>query len=395
MRDKVWAYIIGTSLVLFAIHNPLQPLKEYLFLPVIGLAFGLLATIVVLQDNKEKITLGHKGIYIPLMIIVASIAISGFVNGQGLAAKVTPALFGAFMFGVYLASRILGSRVFVPFTWAVIIGSLGIIAFGFINQGIKTGGYIFSPTNYDIATGFLVFGLLVSSLNNRWWLSSIALVGLFFTGAEEGLFATAVVLVIILIRRDWSKKILLPVSALVVTIIACSSIGITQALYFPTVEKTAQAKEAIEETPIGKALDKVIPNIITTPIDKALPIESPEEFDELLNEATGHRWIDHWRIPPIKPFGYGYNINSFYQGIPHNVPLIITHQIGIVATIAWLWIVIYCAFKTKWKYAWIGLIALSVFDHFIWTQAAPWFWALAGVSSAHSTKSDYIFKGGK
>ncbi len=38
------------------------------------------------------------------------------------------------------------------------------------------------------------------------------------------------------------------------------------------------------------------------------------------------------------------------------------------------------------------IMALSVFDHFIFTQLAPWWWALVGVATASDIKSDLIFK---
>jgi len=74
------------------------------------------------------------------------------------------------------------------------------------------------------------------------------------------------------------------------------------------------------------------------------------------------------------------------------VPLIIVDQIGPLAGLAWLWVTIACLVKTKWRYAFIAVIALSLFDHYIWTQAAPYWWVLVGVSTTSTIKSDLIFR---
>jgi hypothetical protein len=43
------------------------------------------------------------------------------------------------------------------------------------------------------------------------------------------------------------------------------------------------------------------------------------------------------------------------------------------------------------KYAWIALLSLCVFDHYIWTQAGIWFYLLIGVSTSSDIKTDKIF----
>jgi len=378
MKDKIWAWIIGTGFVLFAIHNPYQPFKEYAFLPIVGLTFSLMGMFIILSDHRREITLGSKKLWIPLAVIVVSIAGSGFVNPveEGIPALFAPMLFGVYLFGAYLTGRVAGKDLFVPFAWAVVIGTLGLVAWiatGGIGYGnIRSGGYIISPTNYDIATGLLVFGALVCIVKRQWMIVTVALAGLMLTGAGEALFVCGVLLIVVLARRDWGKRMLAPIGILVVVLAICTPLGITQALHMPSVKMVTHAQEAATM------------EVITE--------EDAEVRDKLMEEATGFRWITHWRIQPIRPLGYGYNITEFYWGIPHNVPLIIVHQIGLVAGIAWLWVTLFCLVKTRWKYAFVGVLALSVFDHFIWTQVAPWWWVLVGVSSASSLHSDLIFK---
>jgi hypothetical protein len=96
----------------------------------------------------------------------------------------------------------------------------------------------------------------------------------------------------------------------------------------------------------------------------------------------------------FKPFGDGYMVTEFKHNTVHNVPLIIIQQLGIpgiIAALAWLWISFYCLFKTKYKYVWIIILALSVFDHYIWTQLTPWWWVAIGITTVNNG-NDLIFK---
>jgi hypothetical protein len=66
---------------------------------------------------------------------------------------------------------------------------------------------------------------------------------------------------------------------------------------------------------------------------------------------------------------------------------------GVLAGMAWLWVSIWCLVKTKWKYLFALIFALSVFDHFIWTQLNSIWWLAVGVSTAPANiKSDLLFR---
>jgi hypothetical protein len=367
-RNNAYAWIIGIGILLFAIHNPYQPLIEYLFLPQVGMIMVVIGTLYCLMDNRKQITLGSKFIWIPLIIISVSITVSSFwqffTHTQDFKEAFVPAIFGWILFGLYLVGRILGEKIFKPFIFIVIIESISCVVYGLVNIGVKTGG-IASPTNYDMATGLLILGTVVSVVKKQWWLWIITLIGLAFTGADEAIFSVFVLIVALIIRRDWSKKLLLSISVIVLLFIIGLSTGYVQKLYQPTLDKVTAFTQAVK----GQG-----------------------NTDELLDVATGDRWNNHWKLSPIKPFGYGYNINNFYYGIPHNVVLIIIEQVGILAALAWLFVVFYCLVKTKWKYAFIAVLSLSVFDHFIFTQFAPFLPCLIGVASLNNLKSDFIYK---
>lgn len=375
MKTKYAAWIIGTGIMLMAIHTRLLTITDskgvtWLFLPQIGLMCAMMLTLVYVAMSYKKITLGSKFIWIPLLVIVGSIITSvvwQFAEGNiGLWDMTSKAFFGVFLFCLYLTARNMGQELFKPFTIATVIVSISCIAYGVVYFGHKTGG-LASPTNYDMATGLLIIGTVVSVVKRQWWLWAITLVGLSFTGADEAIFAVVVLVIALIIRRDWSKKILLPIGIVVILFIFGLSTGALQKLYQPTVDKVVAFTQVIRGN-------------------------HTESTDKLMDIATGFRWTTYWKLSPIKPFGYGYNIDYFYPGIPHNVVLIIIEQIGIAGAIAWLFVILYCLIKTKWKYAFIAILSLSVFDHFIWTQVATWEFAIIGVASASKINSDLIFR---
>jgi hypothetical protein len=336
---------------------------DYLYLPVAGAIMIWLVTVEYFADlrKKHEIDLGSKWIWIPLAVLVGTIVIRPLyelIYGRFEIIDLAYSCYAVGLFGLYLVSRKLGTAIFTPFIFGVVITSVTLVVVGFINPGVKQGGLI-SPTNYDMATGFLIFGTLVCVWRKQWILTSIALIGLFFTGADEAIFSLAVIFATVLIRRDFSKKLILPIAALGLCLIICTPLGITEELYSPAAQK----------------------------------VESATEGDWL--KATGYRVTGNWQISELKLFGNGYYINwddSFKGRIPHNIPLIIVEQIGIIGAIAWCFVTGYCLFKTKMKYAWIGLLSLCVFDHYIWTQAAPYWWCLVAISTTVDMKSDLIYK---
>lgn len=321
-----------------------------------------------------RLDLGNKYIYVPLLVIVASIAISGFVNGNGLGGKVTPLFFGIYLFGAYLAARKLGKGIFLPFVVCVVVEAISCVVYGVMYPGERAGGIVawsgsnITGGNYAIAVRFLVFGAVVGMFRYQWLLWVVALVGLIFTGCEEAAIAVGVLGLVVLFRQDWGKKLLVPAIGAVIILAVLTPMGITYKLIQPAFWYA----EALSE----------LPNARTT-----------EERVEILDVATNNRWTSYVNtINSIAPVGHGYNITHFYLGIPHNVPLVIIEQVGIVAAVAWLFLIIYCLVKTKWKYAFTAVLVLSVFDHALWTQAAPWVWVLVGVATSSTVKSDLVFK---
>ncbi len=373
MRNKIYSWLIGSGILFMAIHNRLLTITDsqgvtWFFLPTVGVYIAMLGVFACLAENHKKITFGSKWLWIPLSIIALSIIAAEVyqvaIGNKAIMQAYNNTLFAVFLFGLYLIARILKEDLFKPFTVAVIIMAISAIPYALILDA-KTGG-LASPTNYDMGAGLLIFGTLVSGLKQRWWLCSIAVIGLFFMGAEEGYFALAVLAATVIIRRDFGRRMLAPLGISIVGLLMLVVSGHLGVVVNPTLERFNQVALAAETDGI--------------------------ERDLLLDEATGYRWVTHWRLSPIQPLGYGYNIDKFYLGIPHNIVLIIIEQVGIIAALAWLFAMGYLLIKTKWRYAVIGVLALGLLDHYFWTQVAPWTWALSGVASVSDIKSDLIFR---
>ena len=377
-------YLIGSGLVLIAVHNPNQPLLSYAFLPWVGIMLIVGSIISVSFKDYKQAGLGSKWVWIPLLILCLTITASGiaqYFRGEvtwqrGLAPLASTLIW----FGLYLVTRIEGEGIGKPVAIAVIVESVSIVAFAFLSNGVRGGGLV-SPTNYDMATAFLVFGTFISPKRWQWWLSAIAIVGLFFTGAEEGMVAIGAAALVVLIVNDWNWKTLAPITALAVAVLVATPIGITQTLYGYGGGKPVIYGENPSTLNKAQAVQGAIQNI-----------DNPTEFNKGMDTATGYRWSTHWRIRPIKLFGYGYNLTEFYWGIPHNIILIIIEQIGVIGLGAWIVVTGYCIKTSKRWYLWGTFLALAGFDHYFWTQWAPAYFVAVGLSEARPYLTPAIFR---
>jgi hypothetical protein len=213
-REKWWAVTIGSGLALLPIHNTFltglatnSQGQVVFFIPSFGYMLLILGAGAFLVYNWERVKeagLGDKRVWIPLAVIVAGMGVSGAVNGVGLQGKVSPLFMGMALFAVYLSARVLGESLFRILAPFVAIGSVSIIVAGLVNPGQYTGGFI---TNYCAAAGYLIFGTLV--YRGRWQFPLILLAGaaLFMVGALEAVFIIGVLGLVVLARRDFSRRL--------------------------------------------------------------------------------------------------------------------------------------------------------------------------------------------
>lgn len=354
------SWLIGLGSIFFIWHNINQPLINIFFIPQVGMAmmFAGLCICLVKTEWREFFRIRDWKIDIPILVIFLSIVLSSIghdavkTNSQWWSIVAV----GIMLVGLYYCARELGNRIWKPYAIAVVIESISIVWYGAVHNWIPNGGLL-SNTNYDIAIGLLIFGLLVAAEKNQWWLAGFVVVGIYFSGAAEGLFAI-IALGIIWTIKNWKVVKRIPVKNLIITG------GIGAAVVIGMIPVTWS------NIWTSKLVDRII-----------------DAINGNWYVASGYRMsaAGNWNLTmPIRPFGYGFNFNNFYVGIPHNLGLIIIEQVGIVAFIAFVLLAIYMIRKMSWhwKWVWIGMILLGVFDHFIWTEAAPWWWLVAGICSA-------------
>ena len=384
-KEKILAFIIGVGIALTPIHNTwlTNLVKDNgevsFFIPSFGVALWFIGSLMFVVYYWGKINWGEKRIYIPLAIIVCAMTITG-INEETIGGKITPFFMGISLFSLYLAARIIGRDILIPLAVGVAVASLGSIVYGLIYRIIPSGGYVFD-SNYDILAGYVLLGLAL--FIHRWqkWLAMLSLSAMLLSGSPEAFFVLCIVGIAVLYRRDWSKKLIYVLTPVVILIAIWMGVGWGGELYGFTYETLQmQARHTDNE------------------VSDKMPAEIVEENNiTYYRSAVGYRFlVIITELQNVKPLGTGYILTDFSrQRNVHNVPLVIVQQLGyggIVAAIAWIWVSIYCLIKTKWKYAWITLLALCVFDHYIWTQLAPIWWVVVGASLTSNIKDDYIFK---
>jgi len=369
--NRLWAIIIGTGLALSPIHNSgltnsvTQNGVVEVFIPAVGWALWLIGSLGFVVKYWEQLDWGNWKLLTAFAVIIASMGISGAIYGEGLKEKLAPLFTGLSFLAVYLVARKLGKDVFFILVPFVILGAVVSAINGLLYPGQPAGGLI---TNYCASAGFLIFGAMVNQGRWQWVLLAIMLIGLFFIGSLEAVFILVVLGIVVIARRDFSRRFIVVAGAMVLLV------GIWVALGYLT--------------PLYEGNHNL--GVLFSLISGRMALTS----DTLSALTTGRSVAIIEAMRNIGIFGHGYFLGTVGGGIVHNVPLIIVHQIGILAAIAWVFVTLYCLIKTKWKYAWVAILAMCVWDHYIWTQFAPYWWALAGASTTSVITSDKIFSRG-
>ena len=367
--------VIGLGLALLPIHNQwLTSLatnskgETLFFLPAFGYLLLIMGAGLFLVNNWDKVQQmgwGDKKVVIPLIIISGLIGLSG-LTAEGWQDKVAPLGMGLALFATYLVARVLGRGIFFAFAPFVIVGVVSIVVGGLLSAGEPTGGFI---TNYCASGGYIIIGILLVLPRSlpRWPFIMVALVGLFFVGALEVVFIISMLGIVVLVRRDFGRSLYILTGCVVVVIVVWWLLGYLTPLY------------------MGNSNIQYL----------WMAISGQSAIDsELLEGMTSGRWgVYMTALADIRLLGHGLFLGVVEGGTVHNVPLIIMHQVGPIVAVMWLFVSAYCLIKTQWKYAWVAVIAMGVFDHYLWTQFTPLWWALVGVSTNTTIQSDLIFRG--
>lgn len=366
---------MGAGLALSPIHNQwLTSLftnskgETVFFLPAFGYLLLIMGSGLFLLNNWQMVQemgWGDKRVVACLLLIVLGISLSGLVY-DGWQDKLAPMGMGLALFSLYLTGRVLGKDVFLPLAIGSVIASLGVIIHAVLYPGVITGGFVFEY-NYDIVVGYILLGSALFIHRWQWLVAGVALVAILLSGSPEGIFAIGVLGLVVIIRRDWGKRLGIIVAIVSILAVIGLASGYGQRLYSYVI-KTAKGESVSASGSVKNTVNAIEYRIY------------------IIKDAMSN----------IKPLGEGYNLTDFGRSPNvHNVPLVIVQQLGypgILAGLAWLWVSLWCLVKTKWKYVWVLILVLSVFDHFIWTQLAPYWWVIIGASTASSIKTDLVFK---
>ena len=375
--SRIWAYVIGVCVALSPIHN--QCLTDItsnskgetlFFLPAFGYLLLIMGAGLFLLNNWQRVKeigWGDKRVVGCLLFIVLAISASGAAY-SGLQDRFAPMGMGLVLFALYLCGRVLGKDMFLPLAVGATVASLGVIAHQIVYPGVITGGFVFED-NYDIVVGYVLLGAALFIHRWQWILAGLALVAILLTGSPEGLFALGVVGIVVLVRKDWGRRLAIILTPVVIIVVVGLISGYGQTLY-----------DYAGEVVAGKAASPY----------GGEGVNAIERRLQVIGDAMSN----------IKPLGEGYNLTNFSRSANvHNVPLVLVQQLGypgILAGLAWLCVSVWCLIKTRWKYAWIAILALSVWDHFIFTQLGVVWWLVVGASTAPDNigtiKSDLLFK---
>lgn len=385
VKDKWWVLLLGIGLAIVPIHNQLLTAlatvrgEVLVFIPAVGFTLlfaGSLFFVYRHWTRLKAVGMGEKSLLIPLLVIVGAIALSG-VTADTWTGALAPAAMGIGLLALYMTSRLLGQRVFIPLAIGAVVAAIGIIASQIAGQTTwpslfwdfgGTGGLVFEK-NYAMATWYILIGAILCPHKARWLILLLGCVALSLSGSAEFAWACGIGAVVMGFRRDWSKKLLLAVGG--ITLVAVVFVGIGTGT-----QTWGRMLTAISEV-VGIP-DGIMPEVT----DGYLPV-------------AGRLAVIKEAMTNIQPLGEGYGPLEVHHNTVHNVPLVIIQQLGwpgVVAALAWLWVSIYCLVKTRFKYAWVLVLALGVWNHFTWTQFAPLWWMLVGVSTTATIEHDRLWR---
>jgi len=338
--DRRLAILMGLGLVLI----PIQRVGLAISISGFGLVLVATACIIVLRLKERNLIFGPRYVYIPLTVIVLSMLLSE--------CDWTTKMLGVSLFAIYIAGINLKETLWL-LRFAVLVGCISIVVYNMLMDG-RTGG-IYQTNNYNIALGAIMMGTVMFGLRRRWILATVVVSGLLFTGAEEALIAMAVLGLVLLVRRDWSKRTLLPAGLIVLLIVVGTLTGLTHQLW-----STMRVDAAVQ--------------------------------GDMHTVVSGR--LDGWKmaLTDIRPLGHGYSpLNVSYDSV-HNVPLRILYEVGPLAAACWVFVMVSVLAKSKRKYIPAAIIGLSLVDHFMWTQLCIYTFVALGIAMQPKGESDLVFR---
>ncbi len=323
-----------TPVYLFFYPLILLPLYQSSNLRWLLLGLAALGALSVVVSTEHRYY-GNRVIWgcLGLMTLIA------IINGSTVSNIILLPLYGLIMLG---ALQLRNNRGFTIFTLLVLAEVVSTIVMSFQRSESGNGGLIDSA-NYNLAAGLILIGFLLSSDKYKWIIFPLVVIGAFLTSGEEALVLLGTLIIVIIIRQDWSKKVMPSLLIALVCIVLLLCFHQPERLYVAITDQVNVVKGQATTHDLVRGRYEGYELAITTPT------------------VLGHEFNVEWDTNTI-----------------HDVPLRVMYDLGILGLLAFLVILVVWV-KDAPIYVGASVVAMMLFDHYLWTQIGAWLWVLFGL----------------
>jgi len=296
----------------------------------------------------------------PLLVIVALAGLRCFYGSEGLSTSLMYFVLLVIMFLVYQVARIKGDELLKFIGPATALFSISILIYEMQYWGSRSSGICANP---NTVACFLVVAIFL--LKDRWrYLIPVAFAAILCTGSYWALFALAVTFIVKFCMGNVKIRSF-------VTVVIAILLVLFVFLYFTTDLGIIAWQRDTTETIVKEGEDNV------------------GAFDNRIRQYRGV-------IENISIQGHGLQPNaatednvvskeSRYGEPVHSVPLMILDDLGIIALISWLVVMLYSIWKcARYRYALIAMFVVScfgTFDYWWFNSLMPFHFLLIGVAA--------------
>lgn len=386
-EHTVIPWLIGIGLILFGLHS------SWLLFKVNGTAIfyppwlGIICILAAINWSvrAEVIKFDWRPLWVTIPIVIIAITLLARITIERTTESMAEFGFILSFIMIYLIARQYGKVILYPIVWFALIEAVSILAYVLLvgswhTDDMTTGGLV-SATNYDLAIGIMAIGLgaslFVIQTRRNLLLYGIALiVAMFLTGSPETIVVLGILATwLIIFHRRQLLNIVQANTSIIKTIAAVLIVACIAWIMVGGMSNT-----------VGR-----IEHVLTNTADA-----SSGEYPDY---GEGRFPAYKRALTTIEPFGHGFDLHHYVVDgngkpletyndpakagvIAHNVPLVIVEQIGPLAAIAWIVTSIYCFIisSKRMRIMWVIVGALCIFDHFLWTTIAPFWWLLVGLT---------------
>lgn len=342
-RRNISGVLLGFGLLSFTTAS----LANYGSLLCIALSFTLqLPEIYKALVSRDT---GPRVIMIAYAVIIASAGLHFLFNPSkaslaGLSVVTTFPL-------LYLLARTIGPRLLMMFVIGGLAESVAILA-ALPGDQNPQHGEIFGIAHFSSLV--IALGIAHAPGAMKWPAVLLGVPAILATGSEEGIYILAILCACMCARADYTRRALGAGALISVFLVIIIATG----LFTDNHNKLSLSR-----------------------------FDSP-------GAASNHRTTAYSRVLPDIWSGAGWEWDTA-GGVDqtiHNAPLKAAQQFGILAGAAWFGILVWSAVKTRYRYTFIILAAVSMVDHYLFSYLILWPPVIAGaLTMGRAGDSDRIF----